>query len=299
MALNFLNLCHAQACGKCAPCRIGPGQPSALPEIRIPADAIVVAIGQGIETEAFEQSGIPIHRGAIGAMSGSKLAKADMDGIFAGGDCVTGPASVIKAIAAGKVAALKRLGFGYVFDTNFAADLTIMEEGTEFVEQFTHRDQYQWPVFTSCCPRWGPVREIQLPCVHRQPLRRQIPQRMFGAVAKSYFAEKMGLDPRKIRVVSIMACPGGCARSGGQPIVGGVEMAEYQGGALWAVDKAEKIRFSHENSDVQALYRDYLEKPPTTCSTPTTTPGRCPRPPSGQDKWRPSRPNSRKKENSK
>ena len=74
-------------------------------EIRIPADVIVVAIGQGIETNAFEHAGIPIHRGTIEALSDSKLNKADMEGVFAGGDCVTGPASAIKAIAAGKVAA--------------------------------------------------------------------------------------------------------------------------------------------------------------------------------------------------
>ena len=70
-------------------------------EIRIPADVI----GQGIETNAFEHAGIPIHRGTIEALSDSKLNKADMEGVFAGGDCVTGPASAIKAIAAGKVAA--------------------------------------------------------------------------------------------------------------------------------------------------------------------------------------------------
>ena len=58
-----------------------------------------------------------------------------------------------------------------------------------------------------------------------------------------------------------MACPGGCAGGGGQPIVDGVEMAEYRGGALWELDKGERVRFSHENNDVQALYRDYLEKP--------------------------------------
>ena len=75
------------------------------PEIRIPADIVVVAVGQGIETMAFEHAGIPIHRGTIEALSDSKLAKTDMDGVFAGGDCVTGPASAIRAIAAGKVAA--------------------------------------------------------------------------------------------------------------------------------------------------------------------------------------------------
>ena len=61
--------------------------------------------------------------------------------------------------------------------------------------------------------------------------------------------------------VEVMACPGGCAGGGGQPIVDGVEMAEYRGGALWDADKAEKVRFSHENEDIRTLYRDYLEKP--------------------------------------
>ena len=61
--------------------------------------------------------------------------------------------------------------------------------------------------------------------------------------------------------VEVMACPGGCAGGGGQPIVDGQELAEYRGDALWDMDKQEKVRFSHENSDIQALYRDYMEKP--------------------------------------
>ena len=307
------------------------------------------------------------------------------------------------------VAALKRLGFHYVFDTNFAADLTIMEEGSEFVERFTHRDQYQWPMFTSCCPGWVRFVKSNYPEFTANLSTAKSPQQMFGAVAKSYFAEKMGLDPHKMRVVSIMpclakkaeaaleplrdacgdpdvdvvlttrelvrmvradkilvenlpeeafdsplgtatgaavvfgatggvmdaalrsayylvtgrnpnadtfravrgmdhdswkeaafnipgagvvrvavvsslgrarklmeairrgdvsydfvevmACPGGCAGGGGQPIVDGEELAEYRGDALWDMDKQEKIRFSHENSDVQTLYREYMEKP--------------------------------------
>ena len=315
-----------------------------------------------------------------------------------------GPAATRKLVAA-----LRRLGFHYVFDTNFAADLTIMEEGSEFVERFTHRDQYQWPMFTSCCPGWVRFVKSNYPEFTPNLSTAKSPQQMFGAVAKSYFAEKAGLDPRKLRVVSIMpclakkaeaalepmrdacgdpdvdvvlttrelirmvradkilvenlpeedfdsplgtgtgaavvfgatggvmdaalrsayylvtgrnpnadtfravrgmdhdswkeaafnipgagvvrvavvsslgrarklmdairrggvaydfvevmACPGGCAGGGGQPIVDGVELAEYRGGALWPMDKHEKIRFSHENSDIQALYREYLEKP--------------------------------------
>ena len=315
-----------------------------------------------------------------------------------------GPAATRKMVAA-----LKRLGFHYIFDTNFAADLTIMEEGSEFVERFTHRDQYQWPMFTSCCPGWVRFVKSNYPEFTANLSTAKSPQQMFGAVAKSYFAEKMGLDPHKMRVVSIMpclakkaeaaleplrdacgdpdvdvvlttrelirmvradkilvenlpeeefdsplgtgtgaavvfgatggvmdaalrsayylvtgrnpnadtfravrgmdreswkeasfnipgagvvrvavvsslgrarklmeairrgdvcydfvevmACPGGGAGGGGQPIVDGQELAEYRGDALWDMDKQEKVRFSHENSDIQALYRDYMEKP--------------------------------------
>ena len=307
------------------------------------------------------------------------------------------------------VTALKRLGFDYVFDTNFGADLTIMEEGSEFVERFTHREDYAWPMFTSCCPGWVRFLKGQFPAWTENLSTAKSPQQMFGAVAKSYFAEKIGVDPHKMKVISIMpclakkeeaaleplrdacgdpdvdivlttrefvrmvrsdhiqvenlpesafdsplgtstgaavvfgatggvmdaalrsayylitgrnpnadtfravrgmdngtwkeaafnipgagvvrvavvsslgrtrkllealrrgdvhydfvevmACPGGCAGGGGQPIVDGVEMAEYRGGALWELDKGERVRFSHENNDVQALYRDYLEKP--------------------------------------
>ena len=61
------------------------------------------------------------------------------------------------------VAALKRIGFDYVFDTNFAADLTIMEEGSEFIQRFTHRGKYRWPMFTSCCPGWVRFLKTQYP----------------------------------------------------------------------------------------------------------------------------------------
>ena len=315
-----------------------------------------------------------------------------------------GPAATRKMVAA-----LKRLGFRYVFDTNFTADLTIMEEGSEFVERFTHREEYPWPMFTSCCPGWVRFVKSNYPEFTANLSTAKSPQQMFGAVAKSYFAEKMGLDPHKVRVVSIMpcvakkaeaalepmrdacgdpdvdvvlttrellrmvradkilienlpeeefdsplgtgtgaavvfgatggvmdaalrsayylvtgrnpnadtfravrgmdrdgwkeasfnipgagvvqvavvsslgrtrklleairqgevsydfvevmACPGGCAGGGGQPIVDGEELAEYRGDALWDMDAHEKVRFSHENEDVRALYREFLEKP--------------------------------------
>ena len=85
-------------------------------ETRIPADIIVEAIGQGIDSLAFEAAGVPVFHGAISALSDSRLSDEHMDGVFAGGDCVTGPASAIRAIAAGKVAAAnidEYLGFNH------------------------------------------------------------------------------------------------------------------------------------------------------------------------------------------
>ena len=112
-----------------------------------------------------------------------------------------------KKAATGKmVAALKRLGFDYVFDTNFSADLTIMEEGSEFLERFTHRDRYHWPMFTSCCPGWVRFIKTQFPEYVDCLSTAKSPQQMFGAVAKTYFAEKTGIDPHRMFVVSIMPC---------------------------------------------------------------------------------------------
>ena len=99
------------------------------------------------------------------------------------------------ATAQRMVTALKQMGFDYVFDTNFTADLTIMEEGSEFVERFTHRDQYTWPMFTSCCPGWVRFVKTQFPKYVSHLSTAKSPQQMFGAVAKSYFAKKLGVDP--------------------------------------------------------------------------------------------------------
>lgn len=305
------------------------------------------------------------------------------------------------------VAALKRIGFDYVFDTNFAADLTIMEEASELVERLTHRGKHRWPMFTSCCPGWVRFLKSQYPSYADNLSTAKSPQQMFGAVAKSYFAQKAGLDPHKIFVVSIMpcsakkaecelpsmkdacgdpdvdvvlttremdrlfrsdlllpaeleeqefdsplgtgsgaavifgatggvmdaalrtafylvtkknpdpdaftvvrgnkpwkeatisipgagdvrvavvsglanthrlmeavdagradydfvevmACPGGCAGGGGQPIHEGTELSGTRGALLWKLDARSDVRFSHENPDIQALYREYLKKP--------------------------------------
>ena len=311
------------------------------------------------------------------------------------------------ATAERMVTALKTMGFDYVFDTNFAADLAIMEEGSEFIERFTHRNKYHWPMFTSCCPGWVRFVKSQFPAYIGNLSTAKSPQQMFGAVVKSYLADQLNVDPKKLFVVSIMpctakkaeaalptmkdaegdrdvdvvlttreivrmfrgeqinpavlpetpfdsplgtgtgaavvfgatggvmdaalrsayymvtgknpnpdafhsvrgldswkeavftipgagdvrvavvsslgatrklmnaidagdvdydfvevmACPGGCAGGGGQPIHDGVEMAARRGGVLWRLDRTADIRFSHENADVQALYKEYLRQP--------------------------------------
>ncbi len=304
------------------------------------------------------------------------------------------------------VTALKGLGFDYVFDTDFAADLTIMEEGSELLERLTHKDEYRWPMFTSCCPGWVRFVKHEFPDFLPNLSSAKSPQQMFGAVAKTYFAKQLGVDPSRITCVSIMpcvakkyeadvpqvsdagagadvdivlttremarmlrssgifldelgetmfdeplglgtgagvifgttggvmeaalrsahylvtgenphpdafsavrgmegwkertvqvgdvslkvavasglgnarkllsaikagtvqydfveimACPGGCAGGGGQPITDGVELAAERGEVLRKLDSSAMIRFSHENPFVQKLYEEYLEKP--------------------------------------
>lgn len=101
-------------------------------------------------------------------------------------------------------AALKKLGFDGVFDTDFAADLTIMEEASELVHRIKHNGTL--PILTSCCPAWVKFFEHQFPDLLDIPSSCKSPQIMFGTIAKTYYAEKKGLDPNKIRVVSVMPC---------------------------------------------------------------------------------------------
>ncbi len=103
-------------------------------------------------------------------------------------------------------AALRKIGFDYVFDTNFSADLTIMEEGTEFLHRLQHREDYQWPMFTSCCPGWVRFLKNQYPDMVPQLSTAKSPQQMFGAITKSYFAQKIGVDPANLVCVSVMPC---------------------------------------------------------------------------------------------
>ena len=300
-------------------------------------------------------------------------------------------------------AAIRSLGVDYVFDTNFTADLTIMEEGSELIERIKAGEK--GPMFTSCCPGWVRFLKLEYPDMVRSLSTAKSPQQMFGAVAKSYYAKLLNVDPEKIFCVSvmpcsakkyecdvkevndaaakdvdvvlttrelgrllrgqgrdfsllpeedfdqplgtasgagvifgatggvmeaalrsayflltgknpdadafseirslegwreyafqigqvklriavasglgnarklvealrsgeadydfveIMACPGGCAGGGGQPIRDGQELAGERGARLYTLDKANPLRFSHENPAVQALYKDYMEAP--------------------------------------
>lgn len=104
------------------------------------------------------------------------------------------------------VAALKRIGFDYVFDTNFSADLTIMEEGSELVERLGNPGKYAWPMLTSCCPGWVSFVSKKYPNYLRNLSTAKSPQQMFGAMVKTYFAQKKGIDPNNICSISIMPC---------------------------------------------------------------------------------------------
>jgi len=108
------------------------------------------------------------------------------------------------------VTALRELGFNYVFDTDFAADLTIMEEGTELLDRLTRHlngdKNIKLPILTSCCPAWVKFFEHQFPELKDIPSTARSPQQMFGSIAKSYFAEKLKVDRKKLVVVSIMPC---------------------------------------------------------------------------------------------
>ena len=108
-------------------------------------------------------------------------------------------------IVTGKIyAALRRLGFDAIFDTNFAADLTIMEEATEFVQRFTQGKDL--PLITSCCPSWVDYLEKYFGTMIPHFSSAKSPQMMLAALIKTYYAEKKGIDPANIYSVSIMPC---------------------------------------------------------------------------------------------
>lgn len=109
------------------------------------------------------------------------------------------------SIVTGKmVSALRKMGFDHVFDINFAADLTIMEEGYEFINRIKNKGVL--PMITSCSPGWVNTLELKYPGLIPHLSTAKSPQGMFGAIAKTYFAKKKNIDPKKIVTVSVMPC---------------------------------------------------------------------------------------------
>ncbi len=104
------------------------------------------------------------------------------------------------------VSALRKVGFDYIFDTTFSADLTIMEEGSELLHRLPEIKESGLPMFTSCCPGWVNFVKKEYPQYLERLSTAKSPQQMFGAVTKSYYAEKLGVEPEKIFCVSIMPC---------------------------------------------------------------------------------------------
>lgn len=137
-----------------------------------PEKVTVVQVAPAVRTAWCEAFGLPRREGTIGKMA----------------------------------AALRRLGFDHVYDTTFGADLTIMEEANEFLERFSKGDTQKYPMFTSCCPGWVRFLKGQYPELTGQLSTSKSPQQMFGAMAKTWLAKKLGVEPEKIYCVSIMPC---------------------------------------------------------------------------------------------
>ncbi len=108
-------------------------------------------------------------------------------------------------IVTGKmVTALRRMGFKEVFDTDFGADITVMEEAAELIHRI--KENKTLPMLTSCCPAWVKFIEHQFPALLEIPSTCKSPHIMFGTIAKTYYAQKCGIDPERIAVVSVMPC---------------------------------------------------------------------------------------------
>ena len=104
------------------------------------------------------------------------------------------------------VSALRRLGFDKVFDVDTAADFTIMEEGSEFIDRFTHRGKYRWPMFTSCCPAWVKYLEFENPKYLKHISTCKSPMQMFASIIRDHYQAKDKEDGRETFHIAIMPC---------------------------------------------------------------------------------------------
>ena len=165
-------------------------------------------------------------------------------------------------LVTGKMAAaLRRLGFNYVFDTDFAADLTIMEEGTELLGRLSAYmkgdKNVKLPILTSCCPAWVKFFEHQFSELKDIPSTARSPQQMFGAIAKTYFAEKLKLKREDLVVVSIMPCVAKKYESGREEFaVNGNPDVDY---ALTTRELARLINLA--NIDFKSLPDENFDQP--------------------------------------
>ena len=154
-------------------------------------------------------------------------------------------------------AALRRLGFDYVFDTDFAADVTVMEEGYELIERLMKLQngapQAQLPILTSCCPAWVNYFEMYYGELLKLPSTVRSPQQIFGAIAKSYFSQKMGLEKRKVLVVSVMPCIAKKSEAAREELTGDVDIV------LTTRELARMIKMA--NIDFKALPDEEFDAP--------------------------------------
>jgi len=169
---------HCSLCGQCIThCPVGAlhvrnDLDEVFDAIADPDKIVIAQIAPAIRTSWNEMLGLPIEEASLGKL----------------------------------VDALKIMGVDYVFDTNFTADLTIMEEGTEFIKRMTDPENNTLPMFTSCCPGWVRYVKNEYPDMIDNLSTCKSPQQMFGAMIKTYVAEKLGVDPAKVYSVSIMPC---------------------------------------------------------------------------------------------
>ena len=169
---------HCSLCGQCIThCPVGAlhvrnDLDQVFDAIADPDKIVIAQIAPAIRTSWNEMLGLPIEEASLGKL----------------------------------VDALKTMGVDYVFDTNFTADLTIMEEGTEFIKRMTDPKNNTLPMFTSCCPGWVRYVKNEYPDMIDNLSTCKSPQQMFGAMIKTYVAEKLGVDPSKVYSVSIMPC---------------------------------------------------------------------------------------------
>ncbi len=159
--------------------------------------------------------------------------------------------------------ALRRVGFEYVFDTDFSADLTIMEEGSELLERLGKAakgegDSRGWPMFTSCCPGWVRFVKARYPEFVDSLSTSKSPQQMFGAVAKTYYAKVLGVEPERLFVVSVMPCTAKKAECALSSMVG-EDGAPDVDVALTVREMVRMIRASHVS--VGTLVEEPLDTP--------------------------------------